>query len=265
MLSAQPSFTQEIQLYCYPNSTQGTLVKRYKRFFADIELDSGEIITAHCPNTGPMSGVCEVGSRVLLSHNPSPKRKLAYTWEAIEVMGHQQKPIWVGVNTNLPNRVVKELLTQRLLTDLEPYETVRSEVKYGTNSRVDFLLEGTSSGKPIYVEVKNTTWSDGPLAKFPDTVTDRGQKHLREMMAVMPQAQAVMLYFINRSDCDYFAPGDDRDPAYGQLLRQAIGQGLIVLPCRFSVSPTGLSFIGLAAQQFNEFNQANFSQAPKMS
>lgn len=237
-------------IYRYVDPVEGRLLKRYKRFFADVELTTGETITAHCPNTGPMSGVCEVGARVLLSHNPSPKRKLAYTWEAIEVAGSAGQPVWVGVNTNLPNRVVKELLNRRLLKDLGQYDTVRSEVKYGADSRVDFVLEGSESGKPIYVEVKNTTWTDGTLAKFPDTVTERGQKHLREMAALLPEAEAVMLYFINREDCDRFAPGDDRDPTYGQLLRSAIAQGMRVLPCRFAVSPEGLHFLGLAACDF---------------
>ncbi|TAD78992.1 MAG: DNA/RNA nuclease SfsA [Oscillatoriales cyanobacterium] len=237
-------------IYRYADPVEGRLLQRYKRFFADVELTTGEIITAHCPNTGPMSGVCELGARVLLSHNPSPKRKLAYTWEAIEVAGSAGQPVWVGVNTNLPNRVVKELLNRRLIPALDSYETVRSEVKYGTNSRVDFLLAGTESGKLIYVEVKNTTWTDGTLAKFPDTVTERGQKHLREMAALLPDAAAVMLYFINREDCDRFAPGDDRDPTYGQLLRSAIAQGMEVLPCRFAVSPEGLRFLGLATSDF---------------
>lgn len=237
-------------IYRYADPVEGRLLKRYKRFFADVELTTGETITAHCPNTGPMSGVCEVGARVLLSHNPSPKRKLAYTWEAIEVAGSAGRPVWVGVNTNLPNRAVKELLNRRLLKDLGQYDTVRSEVKYGADSRVDFVLEGSESGKPIYVEVKNTTWTDGALAKFPDTVTERGQKHLREMAALLPEAEAVMLYFINREDCDRFAPGDDRDPTYGQLLRSAIAQGMRVLPCRFAVSPEGLRFLGLATCDF---------------
>jgi len=237
-------------LYTYTDPVRGRLLKRYKRFFADVELESGEVVTAHCPNTGPMSGVCELGAPVLLSHNPSPKRKLAYTWEAIELVGSAGRPVWVGVNTNLPNRVVKELLNRRLISELGGYDTVRSEVKYGTDSRVDFLLEGTESGKPIYVEVKNTTWTDGTLAKFPDTVTERGQKHLREMTALLPDAAAVMLYFINREDCDLFAPGDDRDPTYGQLLRRAIDQGMAVLPCRFAVSPIGLRFLGLATCDF---------------
>jgi sugar fermentation stimulation protein A len=155
----------------------------------------------------------------------------------------------VGVNTNLPNRVMRHALEQRIFTELGDYSTVRPEVAYGQEkSRVDFLLEG--GAKPIYVEVKNTTWNDGALALFPDTVTTRGQKHIREMALLLPQARSVMLYFINRGDCDRFAPGDDRDPKYGELLRSAMAQGLEVLPCRFQVDPIGIHYLGLADLSF---------------
>ena len=222
----------------------GTLLKRYKRFFADIELDTGEVITAHCPNTGPMTGVCTIGNRVQVSRSDSKTRKLPYTWELIELHDNGQ-PVWVGVNTSLPNRVIRNALEQRIFTELDGYTAVRCEVPYGQEkSRVDFLLEGGE--KDIYVEVKNTTWTDGSLALFPDTVTTRGQKHLREMTSLLPEHRAVMLYFINRSDCDRFAPGDDRDPQYGELLRAAIAQGLEVLPCRFHIDPIGIQYLGLA-------------------
>lgn len=231
--------------YPLPELWPGTLLKRYKRFLADIELDTGEIITAHCPNTGPMTGVCHIGGRVMVSHNPSPKRKLAYTWELSEVK--DTVPTWVGTNTALPNRIIKSVLEARILPELGGYGKIRSEVKYGSDgkSRIDFLLEG-EDGRPIYVEVKNTTWARETLALFPDTVTTRGQKHLREMTELLPKARAVMLYFINRGDCTTFAPGDDADPTYGELLRLAIAQGLEVLPCRFEVTPQQISYRGLA-------------------
>jgi sugar fermentation stimulation protein A len=234
-------------VYEYPTLYSGTLISRYKRFFADIQLDSGELITAHCPNTGPMTSVCVIGNRVQVSKSDSKTRKLAYTWELIELT--DPKPVWVGVNTNLPNRVIRYALEQRIFTELGDYSTVRPEVAYGQEkSRVDFLLEG--GAKPIYVEVKNTTWNDGALALFPDTVTTRGQKHIREMALLLPQARSVMLYFINRGDCDRFAPGDDRDPKYGELLRSAMAQGLEVLPCRFQVDPIGIHYLGLADLSF---------------
>ncbi|MBF2036225.1 MAG: DNA/RNA nuclease SfsA [Leptolyngbyaceae cyanobacterium T60_A2020_046] len=232
-------------MYPFPPLQPGTLLKRYKRFFADIELDSGEVITAHCPNTGPMTGVCHIGGRVMVSHNPSPKRKLAYTWELSEV--NDNGPQWVGANTALPNRVMKSVLAARLIPELGHYDTITPEVKYGNEgkSRIDFLL--TQADHPdIYIEVKNTTWAKGSLALFPDTVTTRGQKHLRELMDLRPQAEAVMVYFINRGDCDRFSPGDDADPVYGQLLREAQAAGVKILPCRFEIHPTGMRYLGLA-------------------
>jgi sugar fermentation stimulation protein A len=232
-------------LYQYPTLYPGILLKRYKRFFADIELASGEVITAHCPNTGPMTGVCTLGSNVYVSASDNPNRKLPYTWELIEVC--DTEPTWVGVNTSLPNRVVNLALMARAIPELGVYSEIRMEVPYGQDkkSRVDFLLAGRD--RPIYIEVKNTTWVQGNLALFPDSVTTRGQKHLRELTALLPDATAVMLYFINRNDCPFFAPGDSADPVYGKLLREAIALGLHVLPCRFDISPLGIRYLGLAA------------------
>ncbi|MEB3162791.1 MAG: DNA/RNA nuclease SfsA [Prochlorothrix sp.] len=235
-------------LYPYPPLLPGTLITRYKRFFADIELDNGEVITAHCPNTGPMTGIYQPGARVYVSHSDNPKRKLAYTWELIQV--HDNEPTWVGVNTSLPNRVVQVALEQRIWPQLGDYQQIRREVPYGQEkSRVDFCLDYANpqgDRSSLYLEVKNTTWVKGRLALFPDTVTTRGQKHLRELIAALPQSRAAMLYFINRDDCPQFAPGDTADPTYGQLLRSAIGHGLEVLPCRFRVTPAGINYIGLA-------------------
>jgi len=158
----------------------------------------------------------------------------------------------VGINTSLPNRLVKLALQQQIFPELGKYDQIKSEVVYGQDkkSRVDFYLTGDpvseTVSQPIYLEVKNTTWSEGNLALFPDTVTTRGQKHLRELMALLPQNRAVMLYFINRGDCSEFSPGDRADPTYGRLLREAIAKGLEVLPCRFDVSPTGIRYLGLA-------------------
>lgn len=234
-------------LYPHPPLQAGRLLRRYKRFFADIELTSGEVITAHCPNTGPMTGVCQVGQPVMVSQSDNPKRKLAYTWEMIQV--GEPPSTWVGVNTNLPNRVVKAALSDRVFPELASrYDQIKPEVKYGTQgrSRIDFLLTDAAGEHPIYVEVKNTTWTQGDCAVFPDTVTTRGQKHLQELMALPEGAKAVMLYFINRGDCVMFAPGDSTDPKYGELLRQAIASGVEVLPYRFEVSPLGVHYLGPA-------------------
>jgi sugar fermentation stimulation protein A len=249
-------------IYRYPPLETGVLLKRYKRFFADIQLASGEVITAHCPNTGPMTGVSTPGSLVKVSRSDSPKRKLPYTWEMIQV--DDNEPTWVGVNTALPNRVIKLALEQRLFPELASrYNEICCEVPYGKElkSRVDFLLKSTPIPlsaateelascdrieRPIYLEVKSVTLSQGNVALFPDTVTTRGQKHLRELMALLPQARAIMLYFINRGDCLSFAPADSYDPVYGQLLREAVLQGVEVLPCRFEITPEGIRYLGLA-------------------
>lgn len=232
--------------YPFPPLIEGTVLKRYKRFFVDIELETGQVIVAHCPNTGPMTGVYHVGGRALVSYSPNPKRKLAYTWELAEV--RDTVPTWAGVNTALPNRVVKSLLEARQIPELGDYTTIRPEVRYGGDgkSRIDFVISGEDAAFTTYVEVKNTTWAKGTLALFPDTVTTRGQKHLRELAALVPATRAAMLYFINRGDCTDFAPGDETDPTYGLLLREAMAKGVQVLPCRFEVTPAGLRYLGLA-------------------
>ena len=240
-------------IYHYPQLYPGKLVKRYKRFLADIELDTGELITAHCPNTGPMTGVCQIGAPVLVSYHDNPKRKLKYTWEAIEVESTNPNVttrVWVGINTALPNRLIKTALEQHLFPELPDYQTVRSEVVYGKDnrSRVDFVLSGKHG--LTYLEVKNTTWSIDDVAIFPDTETTRGQKHLEELTDILMDPshnhRAVMLYVINRSDLAKFSPGDITDPRYSQLLRTAVAQGLQVLPYRFEVTPEGVSYLGIA-------------------
>ena len=230
-------------IYHYPQLILGELIKRYKRFLADIELETGEIITAHCANTGPMKGVSQPNSLVQVSKSNNPKRKLAYTWEMIQV-----KNTWIGINTGLPNKVIKIALEKNLLPELATkYSSFRTEVPYGKDkrSRIDFLL--SKENQPdIYLEVKNVTLSQANTALFPDTVTTRGQKHLEELMALAPQAKAIMLYFINRNDCDRFAPGDSHDPRYAELYRQAIAAGVEILPLRFEVTPEKITYLGLA-------------------
>ena len=163
---------------------EGTLVKRYKRFLADVELENGELVTAHCANTGPMTGVLHPGGQVRLRHAPSPSRKLAWTWEQAQVLGADGTPIWVGINTALPNHLVRATIEAGCLEPwLGPVATIRGEVPYGEGrrSRIDLLLTppaGAADPRTIYLEVKNTTWTMGELALFPDTVTERGQKHL---------------------------------------------------------------------------------------
>ena len=234
---------------------EGVLLKRYKRFLADVQLDSGELVTAHCANTGPMTGVLQVGGRVRLRHAPSPTRKLAWSWEQAQVEGATGQPVWVGINTALPNRLVRATIEAGCLEPwLGPIASIRAEVAYGANrrSRIDLLLspaEGAADPRPIYVEVKNTTWCAGDLALFPDTVTERGQKHLEELMGVLPEARAVLLPCLSRPDLSRFAPGDSADPRYGELFRQALAAGVEVLPCRYGFGDTGIDWLGLAAVQ----------------
>lgn len=226
--------------YRFPTALHpGVLLRRYKRFFADVELENGERVTAHCPNTGPMSGVCQVGAPVYLSYHNNPKRKLAYTWEMIQVDG-----VWVGINTGLPNRLVAWGLEQGWFPQLAGFSRWQREVAYG-KSKFDFLLVGDSG--LAYLEIKNTTWAKGSQALFPDTVTSRGQKHLQELMAVRREGhRALLLYLINRGDCSEFAPGAERDPRYAQLFWQAVEVGVEILPYRLQISPAGIHPLGLA-------------------
>ncbi len=234
---------------------EGVLLKRYKRFLADVELESGEVVTAHCANTGPMTGVLHVGGRVRLRHAPSPTRKLAWTWEQAQVPGAGGEPVWVGINTALPNRLIRATIEAGCLEPwLGPIGAIRAEVAYGANrrSRIDLLLtpaEGAADPRPIYVEVKNTTWTDGDLALFPDTVTERGQKHLEELMGVLPEARAVLVPCLSRADVERFAPGDSADPRYGELFRAALDAGVEVLPCRFGFDAAGIDWLGVVPVQ----------------
>ena len=167
------------------------------------------------------------------------KRKLAWTWEQAEVPGADGKPCWVGINTALPNRLIRAAIEAgHLDQQLGPIAGIRPEVPYGVNrrSRIDLLLtpaESNPDSRTIYVEVKNTTWTDGTTALFPDTVTERGQKHLQEMMGVLPEARAVLVPCLSRADVKAFAPGDAADPRYGELFREAVQAGVEVLPCCF--------------------------------
>ena len=229
---------------------EGVLLKRYKRFLADVELASGEVITAHCANTGPMTGVLIPGQRVRLRHAPSPKRKLAWTWEQAEVPGADGKPCWVGVNTALPNRLIRVAIEAGCLnSELGEIAKIRAEVAYGTNrrSRIDLLLspgDNNPDRRDIYVEVKNTTWTDGSTALFPDTVTERGQKHLVELMRLLPEARGVLIPCLSRNDVADFAPGDRADPRYGQLFREAVRTGVEVIPCCFCYEKDKIDWVG---------------------
>ncbi|MEM9801515.1 MAG: DNA/RNA nuclease SfsA [Planctomycetota bacterium] len=211
----------------------GRLVRRYKRFLTDVELDDGSIMTAHCPNTGSMKGCLEEGARVALRDSGDPKRKLRHTFQTIEVGG-----TWVNVDTGLPNALAYEAVEAGLIEELTGYESLRREVRYGTGSRIDLLLEDEERGR-AYVEVKNTTLADGDLAMFPDAVTERGRKHLVELEKVVRDGdRGVMLFCVSRDDVRRFSPADDIDPEYGKTLRDVAKSGVELLAYSTRVTPT---------------------------
>ncbi len=218
---------------------EGVLIKRYKRFLADIEIANGEIVTAHCANTGPMKGLLNEGAKVRISFSSSTTRKLPWTWEQVKVLGSDDQEVWVGINTLFANKLIRKVIEQNLLKDdLGEIAQIKSEVPYGKDkkSRIDFLLTPKSSNpdnRNIYVEVKNTTWTKNNVALFPDTETKRGQKHLIELKGLIPESKSVLIPCITRKDIDYFAPGDESDPLYGQLFRESITAGMLLLPCCF--------------------------------
>jgi sugar fermentation stimulation protein A len=209
----------------------GTLVQRYKRFLADVRLPSGEIVTAHCTNTGSMMGCKEPGSAVYLSRSNNPNRRLLYTWELIEANG-----IWVGINTLHPNRLVAEAVGSGALRELDGYPVMRREVLTRLGTRLDLCLQG--KGCHCYVEVKNVTLNIDGAAAFPDAVSERGTKHLKELIRLKRKGyRAAVVFVIQRDDCAVFRPADEIDPEYGRWLRRAIKTGVEALPYRAKVTP----------------------------
>lgn len=217
--------------------SHGVLVSRYKRFFADVTLDSGEEITAHCPNPGAMLGVNRPGLGVWLSKSDDPKRKLAHTLEMVETADGAL----AGVNTMLPNRLVAEALAAGAIPELSGYDVHRREVKYGEASRVDFLLE-TGGGERCWLEVKNCHLSrTPPLAEFPDCVAARSTKHLGELEAMARAGdRAVALFVVQRTDCDAFSTCHDLDPAFAAALERAADTGVEVLVYACEMSPVAI-------------------------
>ncbi|MBW1790175.1 MAG: DNA/RNA nuclease SfsA [Deltaproteobacteria bacterium] len=218
----------------WPPLLEGTLIRRYKRFLADVKLRNNHVVTAHCPNSGSMLACSEPGRPAYISRQNKPGRKLKYTWEMI----HMPTSL-VGVNTMVPNRLVKASIQGNAVPELRGYENVRTEVKYGGNSRIDILLE--SDGKRCYVEVKNCTLVEKGIACFPDAVTSRGLKHLVELQAQVRQGdRAVMFYLIQRMDAEEFRPADRIDPAYGKELRRAVDNGVEMLAYDVSIDLKGI-------------------------
>jgi sugar fermentation stimulation protein A len=219
-----------------PPLVPGVLLRRYQRFLADVSLADGTIVTAHCPNSGSMKGCAVPGAPLLLSRQDSPKRRLQYTWEQVRIDG-----IWIGINTQHPNRLVREAIEAGQIAELRDFDTVRSEVPYGSErSRIDLLLSGKRG--LCYVEVKNVTLRQGNLALFPDAVTERGQKHLRELQQVVAEGnRGVIFFLVQRDDTVAMGPADAIDPVYGRLLREAVHNGVEALAYRARVTPDSIT------------------------
>jgi sugar fermentation stimulation protein A len=219
---------------------EGRLLRRYKRFLADVTLSDGRVVTAHTANTGAMTGCCEPGARVWLSSADNPKRKYPLTWELIEVT----PGVICGINTLLSNRLVREAIEAGSIPELAGYSRLRSEVRYGQeNSRIDFLLakEGAAS---CYVEVKNVTLVEEGVGRFPDAVSRRGSKHLRELMQVVATGSRGVIFFcVQRDDCHQVRPADAVDAEYGRTLREALAVGVEALAWGAHVKPNGVELV----------------------
>ncbi|WP_088332677.1 DNA/RNA nuclease SfsA [Lacimicrobium sp. SS2-24] len=223
-----------------PSLVPGTLIKRYKRFLADVRLDTSEVVTAHCANTGAMTGCAEPGFRVWLSYHDDPKRKLAYSWQ----LAQDAKQHWIGINTHNANKLVAEAVRQDRVPELGGYRTLRQEVRYGEEkSRIDLLLSD-GPGPDCFVEVKSVTLLQDGCGYFPDAVTERGRKHLRELMKLPAQGfRAVLFFCVQHSGIHHVRAAEHIDAEYSRLLEEAIERGLEVLcyDCQFSAEKIELN------------------------
>lgn len=218
-------------------TSQGVFLKRYKRFFSDIKLDSGEVVTAHTPNTGSMKTCIGKDFRALVTHANDPKRKLKFTLE----LTHNGQS-WICVNTSLPNKIVKNAILNRQIPELIDFDDLKSEVVFG-DSRLDLML--IKNDDKTYIEIKNVTFKEGNKALFPDSVTTRGLKHLNELIKVKQAGhRAVMFYLVNREDVSSFSPAYDIDPEYAKGLNQAIEDGVEVLIYQTRLGPKEITING---------------------
>jgi sugar fermentation stimulation protein A len=208
----------------FPELRRGRLIRRYKRFLADVALDSGETVTAHCPNTGAMTACSEPGRHVFLSFHDNPKRKLKYTWELIDMPDSL-----VGVNTLIPNRLVYHSLKTGQLKQFREYNEIRAEVKIDGGHRLDLMIS-KNGHDPCYIEIKNCSLVKNGIAAFPDAVTTRGLGHLKALQQLTADGcHTVMFFLINRMDANIFKPADHIDPAYGKELRKAYQNGIEII------------------------------------
>jgi len=214
----------------------GILIKRYKRFLADVRLDDGTEVIAHCTNSGSMKSCLENGAEVYLTPVNDPKRRTKFTWEMIKINGD-----WVGINTGNPNKLAFEAISAGKIPGLTGYTSVKREVKFG-DSRFDVFAENET--KKCFIEVKNVTMKEGKYALFPDAVTTRGQKHLKTLMEVKASGiRAVMLYIIQRSDVEIFGPATEIDPEYVKVLKLAMQAGVEVIVAQAKVTPEKIELV----------------------
>lgn len=210
--------------YELPPLIEGRLVRRYKRFLADVELEDGQVVTVHCPNSGSMRGCAPPGAPVWISESDNPKRKLKFTWELVRT-----ENCMIGINTQVPNRLVKDSIRNGQVRELSGYTRVRSEVKTSDHTRLDLRLT-TPAGQSCFVEIKNCTLVEQGRALFPDAVTTRGQKHLDELVRLAGLGHgAVIFYLIQRTDAQIFSPAAGIDPVYAQKLKRARNSGVEII------------------------------------
>ena len=208
----------------------GNIIKRYKRFLADITLESGETITAHVANTGSMKSCWAPSQKVLVSYHDAPKRKLKYSLEMVN-----NGKTWIGINTSIPNKLVAQAIAAGEISQLRNYPSITPEYKIG-KSRLDLLLENDQ--EKCFVEIKNVTLVENNIALFPDAITTRGQKHLQELMALKEKGhRAVMFYLVQREDADLFAPAKEIDPGYSSMLKSAQQKGVEILVYQCALTP----------------------------
>jgi sugar fermentation stimulation protein A len=208
----------------WPKLIEGVLLKRYKRFLADVKLSDGSVVTAHCPNSGSMKECSGFGRNVYMSYHDNPNRKLKYTWEMIDM-----PTSLTGINTSVPNRLVYQSIKEGAIDELNGYDTIKPEVSIEKGSRLDLLLTD-GKNKRCFIEIKNCTLVKDGVAYFPDAVTARGLKHLKVLeKLVSNDCRSVMFYLIQRMDATVFKPADHIDPTYGQALREAIKSGVELL------------------------------------
>ena len=217
-----------------PALASGILIKRYKRFLADVALPDGSIITIHCPNTGSMKNCLFPGETVWFSTSDNPKRKYPHTWE---IMQTDQQHL-IGINTTRANALAEEAILQQVITELRGYDNLKREVKYGNeNSRIDILLTSQNRSE-CYIEVKSCTLLEQQVGYFPDAVTTRGQKHLRELIHMVTLGhRAVLLFVVQHSGITTVKPARHIDPEYAELLKQAVSMGVEVLAYKTKLSP----------------------------